>query len=360
MWRCRTTTGDVKFTLDFDGSRGPDEGEFKALSEELSVTVEEARAGSGRAVAMATGDGVIANTTGNEVVITYTAIGEIGEEKQITVEVPAGWSAPLNEEADDDMMGTFTVAHLLKLADDDADGERDAGDALAAAAVVKAAGAGDDDPAMIMVAEVELAKTLAAGDSVVFTYTNAKSPEMPTADSYFTTTYGVEVEDSDVKVIVESGKPASALAIVVDGFTIEDGPATVTVKLLDPDGELATRSTPTTVDLIASSGTIVSVTIPAGEYSMDTTLSAEEAANITITATATGLTDAEPLTVLADTNSPSIDADSITADPMYAKEGTTVTVSATGTKARAANTVLFSIHTGETPGPVADGNDGRG
>ena len=30
-------------------------------------------------------------------------------------------------------------------------------------------------------------------------------------------------------------------------------------------------------------------------------------------------------------------------------------VSATGTKARAANTVLFSIHTGEMPGPV----DGR-
>ena len=188
----------------------------------------------------------------------------------------------------------------------------------------------------------------------MFTYINATAPEMPEVSQFVTEYDGVPV-DGDRKVIVESGKPASALAIVVDGFTIEDGPATVTVKLLDPDGELATRSTPTTVDLIASSGTIVSVTIPAGEYSMDTTLSAEEAANITITATATGLTDAEPLTVLADTNSPSIDADSITADPMYAKEGTTVTVSATGTQARAANTVLFSIHTGETPGPVADG-----
>ena len=40
---------------------------------------------------------------------------------------------------------------------------------------------------------------------------------------------------------------------------------------------------------------------------------------------------------------------------MYAKEDTTVKVSATGTKARAANTVLYSIHIGETPGPVADG-----
>ena len=135
----------------------------------------------------------------------------------------------------------------------------------------------------------------------------------------FVTEYDGVPVDGDRKVIVESGKPASALAIVVDGFTIEDGPATVTVRLLDSDGELATRSTPTTVNLIASSGTIVSVTIPAGEYSMDTTLSAEEAANITITATATGLTDAESLTVLADTNSPSIDADSITADPCTQK-----------------------------------------
>ena len=49
----------------------------------------------------------------------------------------------------------------LKLAEDDADGtERDAGDAVAAS-TMKAAGAGDDDPAMIMVAEVALAKTVA-------------------------------------------------------------------------------------------------------------------------------------------------------------------------------------------------------
>ena len=133
---------------------------------------------------------------------------------------------------------------------------------------------------------------------------------------------------------------------MADDFTIEDGPATVTVKLLDSDGELATRLTDTTVNLRASSGTIASsVTIEAGEYHAETTLSATEAANVTITATATatGLADAEPLTVLADTNNPSIDADSITADPMYAKEDTTVTVSAMGTKARAANTVLFSI-----------------
>ena len=134
-------------------------------------------------------------------------------------------------------------------------------------------------------------------------------------------------------------------------FTIEDGgSATVTVKLLDSDGELATRSTPTTVTWMhRGAGTIVSVTIPAGEYSMDTTLSATEEARVTSpsTATATGLTDAEPLTVLADTNSPSIDADSITADPMYAKAGIVVTVSATGTKARAVNTVTFSIRSAD-------------
>ena len=71
--------------------------------------------------------------------------------------MPDGWSAPITDAAADDKEGTFTVAHLLKLTEDDADGERDAGDAVAAA-VMKAAGAADDDAAMIMVAEVSLAK----------------------------------------------------------------------------------------------------------------------------------------------------------------------------------------------------------
>ena len=329
------------FALELDGGEGPDQDTFMVVEDStLTVTVTDAKAGSGMAHAVPTGDVIVASAV-EAVTITYTAIGEIGEKKKITVTVPDDWSPPKTEA---DVEGSFTVEHYEKPAEDaEPDADPVAGSSLDAASVEKVAGATADDDATIMVATVKSEASLLAGDTVVFTYSGG----IPTAlgPSYFTTTYGGEpVEDSEVKVLVESGKPASALAIVVDGFTIEDGPATVTVKLLDPDGESATRSTPTTVDLIASSGTIVSVTIPAGEYSMDTTLSAEEAANITITATATGLTDAEPLTVLADTNSPSIDADSITADPMYAKEGTVVTVSATGTKARAANTVLFSIH----------------
>ena len=43
----QTTTVDATFAIDFDGSKGPDEGEFLALSEVLTVEVGQARAGSG-------------------------------------------------------------------------------------------------------------------------------------------------------------------------------------------------------------------------------------------------------------------------------------------------------------------------
>ena len=105
------TTGDATFAIDFDGSKGPDEGEFIALSEVLTVEVGQARAGSGDVEIDQMGEVVVAASTGNELTVTYTAIGEIGEEKQITVEVPAGWSAPITDAAADDKLGTFAVAH---------------------------------------------------------------------------------------------------------------------------------------------------------------------------------------------------------------------------------------------------------
>ena len=291
------------------------------VGDALIVEVLEAAAGSGM-VLVDQGGEVVAGMGGYEITVTYTAIGQIGEGKQITVVVPDGWSPPQNAAAADEQLGTYTVAHLLKLADDDADGERDDGSAVEAGDPVKADGAAEDAEAMIMVAT--LAGTVNAGDSVVFTYSNATAPAA-VGGFYFTTEYDGEEVEGNVKVIVESGKEASMLAVEADNFIMDDdGSTTVTVKLLDPDGELATRSTDTTVNLSAPSGTIASsVTIEAGSYYAETTLTAAEAANITITATATAtdLTDAEPVTVLADTNSPSIDADSITAEPMYAKEG---------------------------------------
>ena len=78
----------------------------------------------------------------------------MAKDKVITVTVPDGWSPPLADAAAaPEQLGTFTVTHLLKLADDaaDADAERDEGDAVAAS-VMEAEGAAEDAEPMIMVA----------------------------------------------------------------------------------------------------------------------------------------------------------------------------------------------------------------
>ena len=119
-------TGDLEFAVAVDGGEGPgdpevDEGMPIPVAVDgspVTVMVIDAAAGSGMVSAMATGDVVQANMPGNEITVTYTAEGEIGGGKTITVTVPDGWSPPLNDTAADEKMGTFTVMHLLKLAED--------------------------------------------------------------------------------------------------------------------------------------------------------------------------------------------------------------------------------------------------
>ena len=331
------TMGDVDFDLDIDGADGPNEGEFLDVTDStLTVTVADAAAGSGM-VMLSQGtldadgnlmEGKVVNATeDNTVRLTYTAIGEIGEGKKITVTVPDGWSAPT---VTADMQGTFTTKHYLKLADDDADGMPDAGSSLADASTAKVEGAADDAMDMIMVATVLSEASLMEGDMVVFTYTGM-SPEMPEA-SQFITEYDSEPVEGDSKVIVQSADGAEALALEASDFTIEDGPTTVTVKLVAADGSVATSDDDTVVTLTASSGTITSpVTIAAGGYMATATLTATDAANITITASATGLTGDEE-TVLADTDNVMIA--SVTLSQTVAKEGDTVMVTVMGTGAQ--------------------------
>ena len=91
------------------------------------------------------------------------------------------------------------------------------------------------------------------------------------------------------------------------------------------------------VTLTADGGTIAaSVTIEAGEYMATTELSATAAANITVTASATGLTGAE-IMVHADTDNVTVSTPTLSS--MYAKAGDTITITATGT---AAQTGTFS------------------
>ena len=213
------------------------------------------------------------------------------------------------------------------------------------ASTMAAAGAAADAMDMIMVATVGAAG-LAAGDSVVFTYSNADAPAMPEV-SMFTTSYdSMQVGTADdVKVIVQSVEGATKLALEAADFNIDNGGSTtVTVKMLAADDSVATSSTDTVVTLTASApGSIAaSVTIAAGEYDAETELTATMAGNITVTAAATDLEGAE-IMVHADTDNTSVD--SVTAAPAIAKAGDTVTVSVTGTPAQDATFSVGSLVT---------------
>ena len=259
----------------------------------LTVTVIDAKPGSGSVAISPTPGSITGGSTGNAVVITYTAAGEIGEGKKITVTVPAGWSAPLNEAADPTKvkMGTFTVGHILKPADD---GTVTAGDAVTAKLAKAAA---TDTVDTVMVAEVASGKKIAAEDAVVFTYVNATAPTT-LGPSVFETSYdGIQVgTDDDVEVIVQSTEGATTLGIEsADSFTIEGDPLKITVKLMAADGSVATRSEATTVTLTSDSATgsftPATVTIAAGKYEATSAYSDTAVARATLTAstTATGI-----------------------------------------------------------------------
>ena len=342
------TKGDISFNVAVDGGEGPGEvakGMPKPMEIDgspLTVTVMDAKPGSGE-VSIKQKDGKVdSGSTGNEITITYMAEGEIGEDKKITVVVPDGWSAPLNEAAADGKLGTYTVAHN-KLA---ADGTFATGDAVTAQAPEKAAGAATDAVAMIMVAQVASGKKVMAGDTIVFTYTNATAPTT-LGPAVFTTSYdGMQVgSDEDVKVIVQSAEGATKIAVESDDSFIIDNNGTleVTVKLKAADDSDATRSTDTVVSLTASSGEIKpsSVTIPTGKYMATATYSATASAYVIITASATGLEDGTTEEIHADTNMASVTSIEVT--PLNAKVGTTVTIKAMATAAQEPTVSIGSI-----------------
>ena len=186
-----------------------------------------------------------------------------------------------------------------------------------------------------MVARVISERTVEQGDKIMFTYSNATAPAMPEKSTFKFFFDGTQVTP-DLDVLVQSAEGASAVSLSSDSdsFIIDDGGTlTVTVKLVAADGSAATQNAATTVTLSADGGTITSpVTIEAGSYHGEATLSATDPGSITITASATGLEGAE-LMVTADTNNVMID--SVTVTPPVATVGSSVTVSATGTTAQA-------------------------
>ena len=291
-----------------------------------------------------------------EITITYTAEGQIKgiipgithDNRLIKIRVPIadGWSPPSRTA---EAAGYYTVMHEKPDADADT-GYSELTGKVEAMDPGKA-NADDADPTYIVV-RVLPEQAVEKGERLIISYQNAVAPVTPGKSEFVV--FFDDGEADRFNVVVRSAAGAAKLAIDSDdSFIIDDGGAlTVTVKLHDAEDRVATRDVPTSVTLddggAGGSFDPATVTIDAFKYMGTSTYTAAMVDNVTITATATGLTDPEPLTVLADTNNPSIDADSITATPMYAKAGIMVTVSATGTRARAVNTVTFSIR--ETDG----------
>ena len=317
--------GDVAFKIGFDGGRGPDEG-FTALPD-LTVTVMDARAGSGDVDISQMP--IVAASTGNELTITYTVAGQISELREFKVRVPAGWSPPSAAATAEANVGTYTVAHT-RANDEGVYGEITTD--VEEQAPVKADGATADDPTMYMVARVKSEQTVERGDRITFTYENATAPAMPEKSTFKFFFDGTQVLP-DLDVIVQSAEGATALGLEAADFTIEDGPTTVTVKLMVSDGSVATSNDDTVVSLTADGGTIdpASVTITAGTYHAETELSATASGHITITASATGLTDGTTM-VTANTNNVMIT--NVSLSQMVAKAGDTVMVTAEGSAAQ--------------------------
>ena len=330
-----TAADDIPFKFAFDGSHGPDK-DLKPLADQ-TVEVMGAADGSGTASRDQGGE-IVAGSTGNDLVFTYIAQGEIGAGRAITVEVPDGWSPPSTTA---DAEGNITVLH--EEADEDADdGYTEVKDRVAVSVTgsVTDSVTGSVTEDMEIVVTVAAEETVAQNDRITITYSNATAPAAP-EKSAFKVFLGDTAVGDPLNVLVQSAEGASAVSLSSDSdsFIIDDGGTlTVTVKLVAADGSAATQNAATTVTLSADGGTIASsVTIDAGSYHADASLSADEPGSITITAAATGLEGAE-LMVTANTDNVMID--SVTVTPPVATVGSSVTVSATAT---AAQTAMFSV-----------------
>ena len=96
------TTGDADFAVAIDGGDGPDTGPIP-VGGMTTVTVGEAGAGSGTAIAIDTGGIVLAGSTDNTLTFTYTVAGAAGYPKDVRIAVPDGWDAPIPS--------NYTVTH---------------------------------------------------------------------------------------------------------------------------------------------------------------------------------------------------------------------------------------------------------
>ena len=333
----------VPFTIEFRGNSGPgiafgavgvpvDESGTAIDADAQKVDVLDVEPGSGTVEVK--GPAVVTvGLTAYDITIIYTADAQISAEKAIAVQVPEGWSDPIDDEQamDDDgnyNEGTYTVVH--KMADgtsftdrygDPTDGNIEKADVADRMLMASVTGDG-----------------VAAGETVIFTFQNATA-SADAGPSTFQVYYdSAKVESDDDVVLVQSGEGAAMLALSSeeDTFIIDDGGSlTVTVMLQAADGSAATRAVDTVIALESSSdnGSFdpATVTIAAGETMATSDYSDGSVGSVEITAStdATDVADADALTITANTEMPMLE--SVDFSPKVAKDLDTITVTATGT-----------------------------
>ena len=284
---------------------------------------------------------VTVGLTAYDISIIYTAEAQISSGKVIAVQIPVGWSDPIDAERvmDDDgnyNVGTYTVMH--KKADGTYFTDR----------------YGDNTNGMVekgTVANRMLMATVTgdgvkAGETVTFTYQNATAPANAGMSEFQVYYDGAMVESDDDTIVVQSAEGVTKLALSSEEATFfidNNGTLTVTVMLQAADGSAATRGVETMVTLgtdPAATGSFnpPKVTISAGETMGTSDYSSQSVASVEITASVDGvptIADAVPLEIIANTQNPMIQSVdfSVNDNPesKVAKDLDTITVTAVGT-----------------------------
>ena len=346
-----TAATGVAFKIEFRGGAGPGTG-FGAVGtpededDAQKVDVESVAPGSGT-VEVRGPTVVTAGLTAYEISIIYTADAQIVKDKVIAVQIPEGWSDPIDADRamDDDgnyNVGTYTVVHKKADGTSFPDPYNDPTDGH----VEKTA-----------VANRKLMATvtgdgIAANETVTFTYQNATAPSTAVTSTFQVYYDGAMVASNDDTVVVQSAEGVTKLALSSEENTFfidNNGTLTVTVMLQATDDSAARRLVDTTVTLTgATTGSFnpETIIIPAGETMGTSDYSDGSVGSVEITAStdATGIADAAPLAIIANTENPMLQTVgfSVNDDPesKVAKDLDTITVTATGTLFQ---TVTFMI-----------------
>ena len=319
------TTGAANFAVAIDGGDGPDTGP-KAVGGMTTVTVEEAGAGSGMAMAMTDGI-VLPGSTENTLTFTYTVAGAAGYPADVRVAVTDDWTAVVSS--------NHTVTH------------KRAG--ITHLNVVEKKSPIDG----AMVARVVSGETVMAGDEIVFELQEVTAPA--TAGSYpFAVTFRGQPIAANPMVIVQSAA-ASMLAIKAPTTIAGDAgaaPVAITIMIQDAAGGEAASADATTVNLTSTNTTtgsftsdgeaVTMITIPAGmssamvDYS-DTRVGST--AIIVASDSAAGF-DAATVSILVTTSMDAVD--SVTVSPAMAKAGD-VMITVRGTPGKTGTAAVFSV-----------------